>query len=305
MLETEVAESLIRMGHALRTHHPAPGREKSFGGPWWQNPNGIWVDADDQLITTLYSTDVATGIYSPGGLIITTQGRKQAMGGQTIRSSTTGSAVTNVEPLYESLLVSALMTSYSINAVRGQSFVTCILQRNAGPNVQQQLVMYADYVSVNNPFVGWPYGRRIDPREGPGYTHTVTGGAPAAGANISDASPANLNRRLRTVSFTLTTSATVATRRVLWQVTDGTNLIWQASSQATQAASLVYTYQFGTAWGPEEAAVLPLGANSIITDSIPDLLLRPGYIIQTAVASLQAGDQLSASLYSVEEWISP
>jgi hypothetical protein len=129
-----------------------------------------------------------------------------------------------------------------------------------------------------------------------GILKTVAGANPAAGAEISDAVPANKVWRLTAVLLTLVTDANVAARRVHLVIDDGATVFYRRGSNATQAASLTQNYLFCSEAG--EAPVRDLYA----ADPLPVIDLPAGARIKTVTVNKQAGDDYAPPIYYVEEF---
>ncbi len=101
--------------------------------------------------------------------------------------------------------------------------------------------------------------------------------------------------------ITLVTDATVATRTVTFKVDDGTNVLWQRISPATQAASLTRVYYLYQDLVVEDAA---FDGNGEIKLRIPLAVarFRPGWRLVTSTANRQATDNFGAPLLAVNDY---
>jgi len=115
---------------------------------------------------------------------------------------------------------------------------------------------------------------------------------PAAGQNWTFTVPANTVYKLDTFSFTLVTSATVATRFITLEFTDASgNIIFAATNGTGQAASLTarttasrFINYLAVAGSNASGSQFPL----------PDVWLPAGYIVKVVTTNLDAADQFSA-----------
>ena len=147
----------------------------------------------------------------------------------------------------------------------------------------------------------WPQATIDNEAEGAGAIVSVTGTTPGAGAEISETVPSNARWELLSIKYSLTTSATVATRNTSLLADDGSNVFWQGTQSGSgQAASLTYQY-----------CHFP-GATQVAGQSVIDIFASPtglqltaGFRLRTNTLNLQAGDQYTAPQYLVREWLTP
>ena len=118
--------------------------------------------------------------------------------------------------------------------------------------------------------------------------------APAAGADWAHTIPANEAWLIRCIRFQLVTDGTVASRQVFVNFTDSVNGFFRANPHTTQPASTTFEYSFGRMYGVTNA----IGVN--LCQSLPDFILDTGWVLSSAVALLQAGDQLSQPFFLVD-----
>ena len=119
---------------------------------------------------------------------------------------------------------------------------------------------------------------------------TVSVSNPAAGAQASYTIPAG-SRPLtpESINWTLTTSAAVATRFMTLQIKDASgNVVMNVkSSGGVTATSVLQSYNSAGYGGAVSGTS---GANQA---GLPNITLYPGWTIQTAVAAMDAADQIS------------
>lgn len=130
-------------------------------------------------------------------------------------------------------------------------------------------------------------------------TKIVTPTNPAAGAEISVASPVGKSWDLLAVRVTLVTAAAVANRRVAVFLDDGgANTYWKWTVGVDQAASLTRVYQFLRSVTNE---VDRSAVNGELYEPLDDdLLLLQNWRLRTSTSAIQAADQLSVVLHVVE-----
>lgn len=160
-------------------------------------------------------------------------------------------------------------------------------------------LLFADYVT-DSAAPAFPNGRIMDSTEGPGLLRSFTGTDPAAGVEISETVPTAAKWRFISARTVLTTSATVANRRPIFVVDDGTETFYSVAAAAditagsATAISIIDT--FGTAASPSGVHAINMPRN---------IMLSAGYRIRTTTSNLQADDNYIAPRLLVEEWIQP
>lgn len=145
----------------------------------------------------------------------------------------------------------------------------------------------------------FPNGKIESSLDGPGLVRTITGTDQAAGVNISETVPTGARWKLRSILFTLVTSATVTTRVVQLEIDDGTTVSWFFRDSSGQAASVTRRYLFANNF---QSRIDPGSDNQYMT-LLLDAFLLAGYRIKTNPDNFQAGDNFGAPIYIVEEWI--
>lgn len=136
--------------------------------------------------------------------------------------------------------------------------------------------------------------------DGPGKIRELSVANPAAGANLEVQIPEGTRWRLRYLRFNFTTSATVADRVVSVKIVDGAvgpSSLMGWICGITQTASLGYLYSFS------ELGVPALLLRSQVHASLPPIVLSGTRGFGTDIIDLQVGDQVSAVLFGVEEWM--
>jgi hypothetical protein len=209
-----------------------------------------------------------------------------------------GDAATNTFDIdmAEGYLLSAVLTSASAPK-GGAMYGRIVLFRGAAAAATHHMLLAAGYI-VAAGGVSWPQPAFVQPGDGPGYVRVVLGTAPAAGAEISLTVGGARRWLVTSVTFTLTTSAVVANRAVNLTIDDGTTMVAMLDPPAVVPASTVARFTYATG--------LTRAARTDTSHQIPwpaDLHLTGGWRIRTVTTGLQAGDQFSAPVVSVREWV--
>ena len=177
---------------------------------------------------------------------------------------------------------------------RGECYVRVTLLLDGEP-VQRLAAAYL----TDSKTLSWPPGQFEAFTEGPGLIRVITGTDPAAGVEVVETVPTNTRWVLRGLRIGLTSDATVINRVVRLQLDDGANVFHQVPDIAVQPASSGYAYHYSLG-GESRRGV---GDNAILSHLLPQLQLFQGYRFATSTGSLQAGDNYTAPIYEVEEWI--
>lgn len=147
--------------------------------------------------------------------------------------------------------------------------------------------------------LSWPSASIGDPQPSQyGFVTTIFDPAPAAGSNWSYSIPAYQMYKIRGISFTLTTSATVANRRVHINFNTPQGGDFKLISSVDHAASLARVYTIF----PMSSPGVFSSDNDIFIPMPDNLFLETDTTISSEVVNLQAGDQFSIVNIWVEKW---
>jgi hypothetical protein len=140
---------------------------------------------------------------------------------------------------------------------------------------------------VLNPFA---YGR--------GFLELIEPANPAAGANFAITQDGRYISRLIAATFTLTTSAAVASRFVTVDYADGNgNVAISNGAAVTVLAGSTQVFSFNMARGTSE-----WNTGTSVFCPLFDFMLEPGRIVQINVLNRDAADQLSKIVLSFERF---
>jgi len=177
---------------------------------------------------------------------------------------------------------------------RGRLWVQAGIARGTLANFSTSALLISDYLNGSE-IVGWPWGTPRNSLDGQGDILAVQVSNPSAGADWVYTVTAGYRTRIRSVSFLLTTSASVATREVTLIIDDGAHIVGQFAATVTQAASLAIQYTGSAA--PYAPVTQPAVANIPLP---PDLVLPSTYRLRSSTAAIQAADQYSV-IYVLQE----
>lgn len=144
---------------------------------------------------------------------------------------------------------------------------------------------------------GWPGTPSKEITDGAGALRSITGTVPAAGAEISEAVPANRRWNLLAIKASLTTSAAAGNRNATLALSDGANFLYGGNSYFNQIAATTIQYS-GFPSSPQPGQL----AGNTLLDLLMPINLRPGSKVFTSTLGLLAGDQWTAPQYLVAEW---
>jgi len=176
---------------------------------------------------------------------------------------------------------------------RGECYIRATLMMDGEPVLR----LSAGYLT-DSKTISWPPGVFEGFTEGPGLIRTVTGTNPAAGAEFAETVPTNTRWKLRSLLVQLVADVNVATRRVNLYLDDGATDFIIIPAGVTQIASETWTYAW---WGTVKASSEVGGM--IEVNLLSGLELAQGSRLRSATSNLQAGDNFTAPILSIEEWI--
>lgn len=134
--------------------------------------------------------------------------------------------------------------------------------------------------------LAWPAANLNEPDMIDGEVKAVNGTNPAAGSEISYTVPAYYTLELLSITFSLVTSATVASRSVHLNIQVSGATVYQGILNTSQAASTTRTYFFQAGH-----SLFTDFDNTTILGPLPaKIIIPPGDIITTTTTNLQAGD---------------
>lgn len=178
--------------------------------------------------------------------------------------------------------------------LRGMLYVTLKLVVN-GDELHQ---LASGYV-YGQSGVTFPVTGNVESTPQFGFFDTITTNNPNAGSNINYTVPAYTYMRLRGASFSMTTSSTVANRRVQVAVSQAGGAKQYFLSAYDHAASDTVLYSLV----PTGATATTTGDGLVVLPIPQELILPPGTLIETEVELLQSGDNLTAMSLFVEQWL--
>lgn len=178
-------------------------------------------------------------------------------------------------------------------------FVNARIVRESGAIDQPQYTLFSGYLDGGHQ-PSFPYDRLMAPLEGPGRIRSFTGTNPAAGVEITESVPAGAAWRIISMLATLATDANAANRQVRVLLDDGANIHYEHTASASVIANSTLPFCFSDN-GVESQSNL-----NLLNVALPTMTWLPaGHRIRTNTVNLQAGDNWTAPIMLVVEWLVP
>lgn len=271
------------------------GPQVEFTSRFVQPPSALYLSPDDRLyvltqcVSSAQELALRARVLKPTGEIVRIDHEFET------DATARASALEGVD-LTEGFLLGVGVFNRGTTIRRGQLWAEIGVLRGlvvSGSFVHSLAAGYIESLSG----VYWPGGGNERPLTLPGNLFLEAGTTPGAGNPISETVPTNARRFVRSLTWTLTTDATVANRRCLVRVIDvGPSLMFEVGAATVQAASSTVIYH-----------AVPTGAQ--VTDGdgriyipIPaNLVLKQAQVLSVNAANLQSGDQFSAPGVVYEE----
>lgn len=153
--------------------------------------------------------------------------------------------------------------------------------------------------------IAWPGSPLESPVDGRGRVKLVQAADPPPGNNATLTIPGQARWRVIAANYLLATDATPATRNPYLQLVQGGTIVYQSESSLAQLASQQHRHNWAA------GGVATTGPSALNGQGV---LPVEGYVsnrggldalVQTVVAGLQLGDQVSDLVALVEEWRNP
>lgn len=261
----------------------------------WSNVgSALYMHLEDRIYIKVWS-DLDTGILRLHGRILLPDGTIMPLK-YDVPALGNNAASINLIDVAEGWLLSLSIGDSGTGQDRAHWFVQVGLSRGPASSLEVLSTLISGYLSGTRQ-LSWPFPWLQDSTDGQGQLKTIQLGNPAAGAEFLYTVAPIIRERLIGICFTLTTAVAVATRGVRIVVDDGTNKIFQAPANGTQAASLVQIYN-GGAFPTNPAAI----GGEFFVPFPPDLRILGGGRVRSLTNNIQAADQYSLINLYVEDW---
>lgn len=255
---------------------------------------GVYVSGEDWLRVRSLSDAGGRALLVSGRYLLVNDGRVHPFASRHVPVAGATPATTDI-PLGECWLQSITVNAEDGGVLSSPIFVRIDLVRGRGTaGVILATLLQGELSALAG--LTWPSAAPPSASGTSGALIVREEPAPAAGNNFTVIVPAGVRWRIRALTFAFVTSAAAGNRHVSINYRTATKSIAQFSAPTTQAASLNWTYTGAQAF----AAALVAAATHVLIP-IADLTLSAGYRLETNIAALAAGDQLSGIALTVEE----
>ena len=246
-----------------------------------------------------------TAYNSASGVRLSLSGRRFPYGGNSLSefradlTPTTNRAATTLDfAPGEGWLLGLAVRVIAGTPIEGQTYVVVEIGNGSGSTFQAFDTLIADTVTSAHR-VAWPGSPIRGPLDGPGSVRSISGTAPAAGAEVTETVPTGARWQLLNFWVVLVASATVATRTPQLRFDDGITTYIQIPSVSQLTASQTAAAEFA-AGVPYATQINALGAPS----GLPvNNRLPAGHRIRTSTSNIQGTDQYGVPIYTVMEWL--
>lgn len=203
------------------------------------------------------------------------------------------SAITSTEFPLSDIPIYVTMEDTARALTQGACFVAISLLAN-GVVIQQ---LTSGYI-YSQKALSWPNTQQVDLRPGGGHLTAVSGTDPAAGSSGEITVPTGEIWRIKNATISLTTSATVANRKVYLEMSPFAGGLITAISSYLQTASLVKFYSFAPlGYNGGETANFDVQANMPL-----DVWIDAGGTILFKAENIQSGDNFGTPTVYIEKY---
>jgi hypothetical protein len=180
----------------------------------------------------------------------------------------------------------------------GQTFASLRVIRGLGASSTVLGTVVQGYVTSTQD-LGWPGSPLSDSISGGGVHRTIVGTDPGATTEFAETVPTGARWEVLTVYNGLTTSAVAGTRTPRLILDDGSVEIARIANPLTIAQSDTNLFQWQAGATPDGTSDPDIG---IAVLPSPTILLA-GHRLRSSTGNMQAGDNWSAPVLTVREWL--
>lgn len=258
---------------------------------------GLFVDGREVLEVSAI-TNTGGGTLGIHARLVTPQGELTHAVYSFIPAAS-GQLNSDVFKLARGVLTSVFIHQTAGNISQPAVWVRVSLVRRLVSSILASGRLTSGYVYTGHP-LAWPPATLHSSLEGPGAIRARQTPDPGAGAQVQHITEANARTLIRSIRFTLVTSAVAGNRNVSIECQVGGLVQFRVPSQSAQAAGLTHNYNVV----PGATAQAVVGVEHVIPWPL-DYMLPELATIQTAVAGMDAGDNFGAANLVTEEWLEP
>lgn len=181
---------------------------------------------------------------------------------------------------------------------RGQTFVRVRVIRGRDASAVALGSAIQGYVTGNQDRA-WPGSPLEGSLEGDGYIRAITGTNPAAGSELSETVPTGARWEVMALLATLVTDATATNRRPTIRLDDGASHYFQVGAPDEWGANTTQE----VCWASGAWLTTTIDPDSPLCGFPQGIVLLAGHRIRTNTRNFQAGDNWSAPLFVIREWL--
>lgn len=272
-------------------------REVHFQTKRVQPPAALYVTGDDNLYVAVSNVQAGLALTLTATMLLP-DGRVQASA-YNMTPPATGAQTVYLFPLAECFLLNVSLMPAS--AVRyGATWVFCCIRRGGIPSGINLQTLISDYVDA---FGGpsWPSAGQLHTAAEPGLMMTTYVPSVAVGSDYVFTVPSYARVLLRSLTYVITSSASVGNRNLAVQLTDPSgNLAFQDFAEPNLPASQTAIFSYALGRGAGQTAF----ATGSLSRTLPEVYLLPGAQVKVHIQGVLAGDQLTAVTLYYEQWYS-
>ena len=241
-------------------------------------------------------SSVASVVLQFTGLLLTTWGDYVPLQFE-LRPTSDRASTTAIFKLTEGFLYHLQCRVSSGTVRRGQCFVKVGLQQGDNDLAMLHTTILSDYVDLGYE-VAYPGSPIRSSLEGPGIMRVFSGTNPAAGADWTETVPTNAFWEVKSIMATVAVANSGAAREVNLNVTDGTTEFHEQAVTAAATINASTTYLWAQDVNEQSAF-----QNLHSSIPIPAFRLPQGSVISSTTGAIVAGDDWTAPIIYLEEWI--
>jgi hypothetical protein len=281
---------------------PGGGQDFSFASRNIQPPAGHYIDRDDNLSISWWSSINPTAFEVRGRILVTGGKVREVRSTITSPAGNARQLVQQFQGLTPGFLLDlACFPAAGVITTRGQVFVSVGLARGPAGAPFGTRVLVQGYLE-NFIALQWPGTPILGFLDGVGNIRYIHGATPAAGTDSVETVPTGARWSVQFYDIGFSCSGAALNRNVSLQARVGGVNVGDAITLVQQTAGQV---GFRYTWQPA-GPLLAIQAVSVNPNVIyPKYQLSAGHQLVTHVYMMDAADQLTAPDYVVEEWLQP
>jgi|SRR5579864_638518 len=252
-----------------------------------------YVDGIDHLQITCFNTATGVSLLCSGRALLL-DGRIQSFSFP-LTPTTNGAASRAFSAMAQGWILDAVVTVTAGTPTNLSTFVQIQVVRGA-QGLLEVARLQQGFVTANIA-IRFPGELGSSSGSSSSTARVIVGTLPGAGVNISETVPAGHTWTICAVSFTLTADAVAGNREAVLRFLDSlNNILYEIGADSSLTANNAHRYSYG------QATYLKTNADGDSTVMpIPFIRLPAGSKMTTNIHSFDAGDQLTAPIYSVQE----